>query len=133
MKFYKGEIVNLLLSILLLGILFSIFDVARAPDLSTAFGHFIIITIFVGISYISHELAHKFVAQKHGCTSIYVIDMRAMLLSIVVTFLSLGNIIFAAPGYVRISKESKIGKRFSELTAEEVGRIALAGPLANFT
>ena len=131
MKFHKGELVNLLLSVLLLGILFSFFGILGAPDLAEAFRYFLFVTFFVGISFALHELAHKFVAEKYGCISIYTIDPRAMLFSIILTFLSFGSIIFAAPGYVRILKTSRIGRSFAELSREEIGKIAIAGPLAN--
>ena len=73
----------------------------------------------VGIGFVLHELAHKFVAQRYGAQA----EFRAfnqMLVFALVT--SLFGIILAVPGAVFIT---------SPLRRDQHGKVALAGPLTN--
>ncbi len=81
---------------------------------------FLISALTVGLGFLAHELAHKFVAQRYGCRAEFVAD-NSMLFIAVLT--SLFGFVLAAPGAVMIS---------GHVTAERNGKISLAGPLANF-
>ncbi len=121
--FTLKEIGSLILSVFVLGVLFSFND----PK------NFLQNTLIVGISFIAHELAHKFMAEHYDCKAEYVIWPRGILMSLLLGLLSGGTFIFAAVGYVMISSFYKVrlGYHYTELTLEEIGKINLAGPLTN--
>jgi Zn-dependent protease len=74
-----------------------------------------------GIGFLFHELAHKFVAQKYGCTAEFRSFDQMLLLALGLAFLV--GFIFAAPGAVMIS---------GMITRRENGIISFAGPLTNY-
>lgn len=124
--FTKKEIRDLLISIIILAIIFSSFNLELLP-----------VTIFIVIIvFASHELSHKFVAQHFGCAAEYKIWPRGLLLGIITGFISIflpGSIIFAAPGAVIVSPfvRKRFAFRVVHLTRREYGLISLAGPLIN--
>ncbi len=87
-----------------------------------AWARFLLLTLVsaatVGLGFLIHELAHKYIAEREGCHAEYQAN-DAMLL----TALLLSKwFIFAAPGAVHISGRPNPRER---------GTIALAGPVAN--
>ena len=116
MHFYRGELESLLLAAVLVFLVF----------LSIVPWHPIwIITIFIAAitCYVFHELAHKFVAQSYGHHARYVLSPIGVLLTLIsiIPFMPIKIIV---PGYVSILP-------LRSLTAEEEGKIALAGPILN--
>jgi Zn-dependent protease len=101
------------------------FNWNRRPDFNEIFydlgGPFLISCITVGLSFLAHEMSHKFVAQRYGSWAEFRMNpfMLILMLLLVYGF----GILFAAPGAVMIYG-GNIGKR-------ENGRISLAGPLSN--
>jgi len=90
--------------------------------ISLDFFFFFLISLFTaGIGFLLHELAHKFVAQRYGCTA----EFRAFdqMLYLAVGLAVFVGFIFAAPGAVMIS---------GMITRKENGIISLAGPLTNY-
>ena len=81
--------------------------------------NFIISFITVGIGFLFHELAHKFVAQKYRYFAEFRADNKMLLIAIVSAFF---GFIFAAPGGVII--EGNINKKI-------YAKIAAAGPFLN--
>lgn len=75
--------------------------------------------ITVGVGFLCHELAHKWVANRHGCYAEYHADNTMLMISLV---LSPFHVFIAAPGAVHISGHPD---------HEQSGRISLAGPAAN--
>lgn len=75
--------------------------------------------VTVGLGFIAHELAHRWVARKHNCHAEYQANPTMLLVAIAT---SLFGIVFAAPGAVHISGHP---------SHEERGMISLAGPVAN--
>ena len=73
----------------------------------------------IGIAFLLHEIAHKYVAIKYRCSAEFRSNNNMLILMLIV---SLFGIIFAAPGAVQI---------FGHVTKERYGKIALAGPLTN--
>ena len=73
----------------------------------------------VGVAFLIHEMAHKFVAQKYGMWAEFRADDMMLLLAIVVSF---SGFVFAAPGAVGIAGYGSL---------EQEGKISLAGPLVN--
>ena len=96
------------------------FAILRGGILSYIFlAYFIISLLTVGIGFLLHELAHKFVALHFRCRAEFRADDRMLVFAVVSSFL---GFVFAAPGAVMIQ---------GNVTAEKNGKISLAGPAAN--
>ncbi len=79
----------------------------------------IISGITVGLGFLLHELAHKFVAQYYGCWA----EFKASdIMLVIAIFSALLGFIFAAPGAVMI--QGRINRR-------QNGIISGAGPITN--
>ncbi len=101
-------------------------ELKRKPVSSEIFGPFIadlfiISLITVGISFIFHEMGHKFVAQKYGAWAEFRMSFGMLLLAIYMAW-QIG-ILFAAPGAVQIFGP--------HITKEQYGKIAASGPVMN--
>ncbi len=81
--------------------------------------YFLISLLTVGLGFIFHELAHKYVAQKYGCYAEYRSNDQMLLIGILTAFF---GFLFIAPGAVVIQ---------GIVTKKRNGIISLAGPLAN--
>lgn len=81
--------------------------------------YFVISLITVGIGFLFHELAHKFVAQRYGCWAEFRADDKMLVFAVISAFL---GFIFAAPGAVFI---------MGRVSKEKNGKISAAGPAAN--
>ena len=76
--------------------------------------------VAVGLGFVFHELAHKFVAIKYGFYAEYRLWVEGLVLAIVTAAL---GFVFAAPGAVYIHGQY--------ISREENGKISIAGPLTN--
>ncbi len=113
MTFETEEILHIIISVITISIAFSVF---RAD--------FWLILCTLGLGFILHELAHKFVAQMYGAYAVYRAWFVGLLIAVGLAIFTEGRFIFAAPGAVVI-----YGKH---LTHDQNGRIALAGSAMNF-
>ncbi|HIH45082.1 MAG TPA: site-2 protease family protein [Candidatus Methanoperedenaceae archaeon] len=98
----------------------------RRPRIEELFGDlavnlFTLSLLTVGIAFIVHEMAHKFVAQQYGAWAEFRMSFPMLLLAIYLAY-QLG-FLFAAPGAVMIYG--------SYLTRAQNGHISIAGTLAN--
>lgn len=84
---------------------------------------FLAALIIVGVSFILHELAHKFTAMKFGYWSEFRKSNNMLVISGCLAVLL--GIVFAAPGATLISTDGK------QLSRRENGLISLAGPVTN--
>jgi len=89
-----------------------------SPQLATTF---VEVFFTVGLGFILHELAHKFVAESYGVRAEYRSWTLGLALAVIIALLNIG-FVFAAPGAVQI---------FADLPRDKIGRIALAGALMN--
>lgn len=80
----------------------------------------------VGLSFIGHELAHKFIAQRYNCWAEFRVWGWGLLMAIFVSLASFGNFLFAAPGAVYIVPRGWMG-----ISRRQNGIISLSGPLVN--
>ncbi|NPA86137.1 MAG: site-2 protease family protein [bacterium] len=112
------EICELLLSAIVIALAFYIasFHVLLIHPLLFALYFFV-----VALSFVPHELAHRYVAIKHGFYARYKIWPFGLLLALMFSFF---GFVFAAPGAVYIIPTE-------EAELEAAWKIALAGPLAN--
>jgi Zn-dependent protease len=81
----------------------------------------ILCLITLGVSFIAHEMGHKFVAQQYGAWAEFRMSLGMLLFAILMAWQM--NFIFAAPGAVQI-----LGPH---ITKSQMGKIAAAGPMVN--
>lgn len=120
MKISRTEIEHLGVAWLVLGLCFSVRYLFHQPQLFPTF--FLIALIGLGTAFIGHELAHKLVAQKFGYQAEFRLWWLGLVIAALTAFLTMGRILFAAPGAVYI---------FAYTRPREEGVIAVSGPLAN--
>ena len=88
----------------------------------------------IGLGFIGHELAHRYVALRFGYYAKFVMWKKGLLLALFMALASGGRIIFAAPGAVYIHpRVRRVVYGFEEhfYARREMGIIALSGPLTN--
>jgi len=115
--FSRIEIKDLLKAWIAISIAFSI-----AYGFSSLIGFIVMLFISaftVGVGFLAHELAHKFVAQHYGYWSEFRADNNMLMLAIAMSFF---GFVFAAPGAVLTMGNADRTKD---------GKISLAGPLTN--
>ncbi|MDD4138079.1 MAG: peptidase M50 [Methanoregula sp.] len=93
-------------------------------DPVSALIYFGIALLTVGIGFILHEMAHKFVAIRFGYWAEFVKDNTMLLVAVIMA--ALVGFVFAAPGATVIY--SRDGR---DLTREQNGIISAAGPVVN--
>jgi len=127
-QFSRLEIKHLLISIIVLTFAFSFAltknNIIQAYSFGFNLYNFILgfEKAFLGvvIAFFCHEISHKFVAQKYHLWSEYRMYSKGLILAAILGFFT--PIVFAAPGAVMFRGKVRLF---------EMGRIALAGPLAN--
>ena len=119
MNFSQIEKEDLLKAWIAISFAFAIFHVQlNSPEFIMTF---IISLITVGMAFLLHELAHKYVAQRYGCWAEFRADDKMLVIMVLLAFFS--PVLFAAPGAVYI-----IG---GHINKEKNGKISLAGPAIN--
>ncbi|MBN1543894.1 metalloprotease [Candidatus Woesearchaeota archaeon] len=114
----QKEILDLAKAWIILGLAFAI--VMNGFKLNLAFLiAFIISLMTIGIGFLFHELAHKFMAQRYGCFAEFRSFDKMLILALIFSFF---GFIFAAPGAVMIR---------GQLTRRQNGTISAAGPGMN--
>lgn len=81
---------------------------------------FLLAGITVGLGFLFHELGHKIVAQYYGLRAEFRADSQMLWVGLAISLL---GVVVAAPGAVLISGRARL---------YQMGKIALAGPLANY-
>ena len=119
MKYSKEEIKELFKSWFVISLIFTIAFKGLTLDPSAIFT-FGISAFTVGLGFILHELAHKYLAQKYGCWAEFRAHNRLLLFGLI---LSIFGLVLVAPGGVYIK---------GYVTKRKHGHIALAGPVMNF-
>lgn len=124
-KFSKTEILHLSVALLVLSAAFTIIYARANPsyfsqDAVTNIAMWFLVSLaLVAASFLSHEMGHKFVAQKYGAWSEFRLFPIGLVVCLVFSFL---GFLFAAPGAVYIN--GNIDRRMN-------GHISLAGPVVN--
>jgi len=114
----RTELVDLIKAWVAISLAFAI--LFKSSFLSSDFFNvFIFSSITVGLGFIAHEMAHKVVAQRYGCTAEFRAWDSMLIMAVVMSFFGL---VIAAPGAVMIS--GPVGKRRN-------GKISAAGAIAN--
>jgi Zn-dependent protease len=112
------ELVDLLKAWIAISIAFGIVIGGLRFDVGF-FWSLLLAAVTVGIGFLFHEMAHKFMAQHYGCAAEFRANDQMLLMAIVISFL---GFVFAAPGAVMIA---------GHITKRENGIISVAGPATN--
>lgn len=125
-SFSRQEVKELAISAVALGFIFSIgygLDPLRIA----------MITAIISVSFIPHELAHKYLAMKYGCFARYQMWKSGLIFALFLAIVTGGGFVFAAPGAVVIYTAFRDGHgvRQVELTAKQNAFISAAGPAMN--
>jgi len=122
-RFSRREVREILISMLVLSVAFTLAMMSGSWGDSDALISFAILfalcLVLVTVSFIPHELAHKFLAQKYGAWSEYRMSVSGLLFSVAISFL---GFLIAAPGAVYIN---------GRVSESENGKISAAGPMVN--
>ena len=120
MTFSKSEIRDLSIAWLVLGFCFSFRYLFSGLG---AFATFLVVALIgIGTGFVFHELSHKLVAQRFGYLAEFRLWKIGLIIALASAIISLGQLLFFAPGAVYVSSYSR---------SHEQGLIAAAGPLAN--
>jgi Zn-dependent protease len=120
MTFSKSEIRDLSIAWLVLGFCFSFRYLFSGLG---AFATFLVVALIgIGTGFVFHELSHKLVAQRFGYLAEFRLWKVGLIIALASAIISLGQLLFFAPGAVYVSSYSR---------SHEQGLIAAAGPLAN--
>ncbi len=119
-KFSEKELIDLLWAWAAISFAFAVLLGGGIQGLGKGFHERLMLAaITVGVAFLLHELAHKFVAQKYGYWAEFRRFDFGLILAVILSFY---GFIFAAPGAVMIAGLS---------TKEQNGKISAAGPLIN--
>ena len=116
-RYSATELKEIAISVLILSVAFTILLYFR-NNMDILF-LFVISVIIVCSSFMLHELAHKFVAQKYGAWAEYRMFPMGLMMALLFSFM---GFIFAAPGAVYINGYIDNAKN---------GKISAAGPAVN--
>jgi Zn-dependent protease len=127
-RFSSTELRDILVSVVVLSLAFTIMyhDNNFATGFLRAYGSGVMYAGLFGmslalvtVSFLFHELGHKFAAQKAGLWSEYRMYPMGLMLALI---MSLIGFLFAAPGAVCIA---------GNMSRETNGRVSIAGPMVN--
>lgn len=124
----KTEITHLLVAWIVLTLCFSISAFRFSSILPLVL---FIYLLAVGTGFVSHELAHKFTAQKYGYWSEFRLWPWGLAIALLSSVVTLGSFIFAAPGATYVVPRYHAYERSEKSERKMMGIISLAGPLSN--
>lgn len=126
LSFSGTEVVHLVLSVLVLSVAFTFafngmgYLAGKPVDVATLVATLPYAAVIVVASFVLHELAHKFVAQRRAMWAEYRSSYAGLGIGLVLS--SLFGVVLAAPGAVHI---------YGRATDRDSGVISLVGPLVN--
>jgi Zn-dependent protease len=120
-KFTAREVRDILISMIVIALIFAYIFSGRNLSNPNFISLIPITFIAVGLGFVLHELAHKFVAIRYGFWAEYKLWAEGLILAVIVA-VALG-FVFAAPGAVYIHG--------NYISREQNGKISLAGPATN--
>jgi Zn-dependent protease len=117
-KFTSHEVRDIFISMFVIAFIFAyLFSRNNVNALITLFP---VTFITVGVGFVLHELAHKFVAIRYGFQAEFKMWVQGLIFAIITAYF---GFVFAAPGAVYIHGDY--------ISREENGKISIAGPLTN--
>ncbi len=130
--FSLEEVRDLIIAVLIIGFLFSAtHEFFVYTTTASIFFNFITASIIFSLVVIVYELATKYFAYRYNCNAEFILWPIGSIFSIILTLLT--QFIFAVVGTLKITTKhaTRLGYRFIGLTNEELGKIAISGPLFN--
>lgn len=118
-KFTAKEIRDIIISMAVISFVFAYIFARR--DLNSVIFYIPITLVVVGLGFVLHELAHKFVAIRYGYWAEYKMWVGGLIFALVTAFAV--GFVFVAPGAVYIHG--------NYIKNSENGKISLAGPATN--
>ena len=119
-SFTAREVRDILISMLVIAVIFAFLINGRNID-----NNFIALIpallVAVGLGFILHELAHKFMAVRYGFYAEFRMWLEGLIFALITAFLL--GFVFIAPGAVYIHGEY--------ISREQNGKISIVGPLVN--
>ncbi|MEM0155538.1 MAG: site-2 protease family protein [Thermoplasmataceae archaeon] len=118
----REETRDILISVGALTLAFFILNAIHSPTRLSAYDaaeYMLEAVVGMASAFLLHELSHRYLARKYGGTAYFRMWPFGIVLALITSVI---GIIFAAPGAVNIS--GLYGK-------DQVGKIALAGPMTN--
>lgn len=132
-RFRQKETRDIVIAIFLLAMIFA-FDDGRA-EFSTAYwvGNFILFSILVAIALIFRVMVQKLVAIKVGYRSEFKLWSYGLILGVIITALSRGNLLLLLPGGMIffLLPSERLGHFRYGVNYDTTGSIAAAGSVAN--
>ncbi len=127
-SFSTEEVRDIVISTVALGIIFSI---GRGLSITNV----AIITMIIALSFIPHELAHKYTAIRYKCFARYEMWKAGLLFALLLAIATNGSFVFAAPGAVVIytTYQNRYGIHHVVLSKHQNGLISIAGTLTNIS
>lgn len=118
----KKEIYDISISVaaITFALMFAVAGMSLFSDLTEMLILFFIVLVTVGSGFILHEMGHKIVAMYYGAYAQFKMWVKGL---IIMLFISIFGVVFAAPGAVYIYSK--------DITKREYGIISLAGPFVN--
>ena len=114
----RAELKDILKAWIVISVAFAIL-LSKSIFSSEIYSNFIISSLTVGIGFLFHELSHKILAQKYGCSAEFRSFDSMLFLSLAMSFF---GFVLAAPGAVMIS---------GRVSKTNNGKISAAGPIVN--
>lgn len=133
-KFDKKEIRDVLITVLVIGFIFSFKDWgAETFDLIVGLQNFLNAVLIVGAAFFVHEGAHKLIAIGKGYDSRFKSWFYGLLFSLAVAIISNGDWILLAPGAVTIAVRHlhRVGHYRYGPNYKDIALISYAGPVSH--
>jgi len=132
--FDTNEVKDLLITVLVIGFIFSFNKWGdNAFDFIVGLKNFFNSIIIVGLAFLVHETAHKVYAIHKGYEAKYKMWFPGLMIGLILTIVSDGQLFFLAPGFVMIGAiaSRRVGKYYGYLTYKDQALISFVGPLSN--
>ncbi len=123
------EILGLLLSWFVITLCFSLWTLFDSPDLFLSV--FLLAGSSAGLGFLLHELAHRSTAKRYGCHAYYNVWLLGIILALIMSVVTRGNVIFAALGAVYIIPMMTAPSLDVSAMKKVFGVISLSGPAMN--
>jgi Zn-dependent protease len=117
-RFTAKEVRDIFISMTVIAVIFAY--LFSGSNINALIGLIPVTFLTVGVGFVLHELAHKFVAIRYGFHAEFKMWIEGLILAVITTMF---GFVFAAPGAVYIQGDY--------ITKEENGKISLAGPITN--
>jgi len=118
-SFTAREVRDIVISMLVIAVIFAY--LLSGGNMNNFIALIPALLVAVGLGFVLHELAHKFVAVRYGFYAEFRMWMEGLIFALVTAFIL--KFVLVAPGAVYIHGE--------HISREQNGKISIAGPLVN--